>query len=102
MEEEDPSIIPNVLLSKIPLLDTVLRDKNLTEQFIKKTDLNISQLAQALKKTNNESKMQIKKFENDIFLKVLRQNDAKNMKPFNLKEKIWIKTRQLAKQTKIE
>ena len=53
LEEEDPSIIPNVLLPEIPLLDTVLnlRNANLTKQILNKTDFNFSAWEEALKET---------------------------------------------------
>ena len=63
--EEDPSIIPNVLLPEIPLLETVLnlRNENLTDRILDKKDFNFSKVKQAMKETSNISIIKFKKYE---------------------------------------
>ena len=63
--EDDPSIIPNVLLPEIPLLETVLnlRNENLTDRILDKKDFNFSKVDQALKETSNISIIKFKKYE---------------------------------------
>ena len=65
LEDEDPSIIPNVLLPEIPLLDTVLnlRNENLTQQILNKTDFDFSQVDLAIKETNNNHKIKFRKYD---------------------------------------
>ena len=63
MVEEGPPIIPNLLLPEIPLLETVLnlRNEDLTDKILDKTDLNISRVKQALRETNENSNIRFKK-----------------------------------------
>ena len=65
MEEEDPSIIPNVLLPEIPLLETILnlRNENLTETILNKTAFNFSQVDQAMAETNKNTNIKFRKFD---------------------------------------
>ena len=63
--EEDPAIIPNVLLPEIPLLETVLnlRNENLTDRFLEKKDFDFSKVDQALKETSNNSIIKFTKYD---------------------------------------
>ena len=63
MGEEEPQIIPNVLLPEIPLLETVLnlRNENLTDKILDKIQLNISRVEQAFRETNENSNILFKK-----------------------------------------
>ena len=63
MGKEDHSIIPNVLLPEIPLLETVLqlRNENLTKTILEKKDFDFPQMVKALRETNNKSKIKFKK-----------------------------------------
>ena len=57
LEEEDPAIIPNVLLSEISLLQTVLNLRNgkLTKQILQKKDFNFFKMDHSLKNLNKNS-----------------------------------------------
>ena len=65
MEEEDPSIIPNVLLPEIPLLETILnlRNENLTETILNKTDFDFSQVDLAMKETKNKNSIKFRMYD---------------------------------------
>ena len=65
MEEEDPSIIPNVLLPEIPLLETILnlRNENLTETILNKTDFDFSQVDLSMKETKNKNSIKFRLYD---------------------------------------
>ena len=62
-EEEERPIIPNVLLAGIPLLETILnlRNGNLTDKILDKTDFNISRVELVLREINGNSTILFKK-----------------------------------------
>ena len=64
-EKENPQQIPNLLLRKIPLLETVLnlRNENLTARILNKTHFDFDLVQRSLDNVDNETEPEFKKYD---------------------------------------
>ena len=69
-ERETPKRIPNVLLRKIPLLETVLnlRNEDVTGRILNKTYFDFDQVQRSLNNVDNETKPAFKKYDKVLLI----------------------------------
>ena len=80
-ERETPKRIPNVLLRKIPLLETVLnlRNEDVTGRILNKTYFDFDQVQRSLNNVDNETKPAFKKYDKVL----LKMEIAMDLTPRN-------------------